>query len=43
VTNDAGFNSGNRIEDHFVDGTEMIAIGDDGRREVNVSAPVAEK
>jgi DNA-damage-inducible protein D len=26
------FNSGHRIEDHFVDVTEMIKIGKDGQR-----------
>src|SRR5659263_698689 len=28
------FNSGNRIEDHFVDATEMIEIGKGGQRPV---------
>lgn len=31
----ACFNSGNRIEDHFVDVTDMIQIGKGGRREVD--------
>lgn len=31
----ACFNSGNRIEDHFVDVTDMIEIGKGGRRPVN--------
>jgi len=31
----ACFNSGNRIEDHFVDVTDMIEIGKGGRREVD--------
>jgi len=30
----ASFNSGHRIEDHFVDVTEMIAIGKGGQRQV---------
>jgi len=32
----ACFNSGQRVEDHFVDITEMIAIGKGGKREVPV-------
>ena len=41
------FNSGNRIEDHFVDVTDMIEIGKGGQREVGsvlkISAPPEEK
>lgn len=33
----ACFNSGQRIEDHFVDVTEMIEIGKGGQREINVT------
>jgi DNA-damage-inducible protein D len=33
----ACFNSGHRIEDHFVDVTEMIEIGKGGRREIKVT------
>jgi DNA-damage-inducible protein D len=33
----ACFNSGHRVEDHFVDVTEMIEIGKGGRREIKVT------
>ncbi len=33
----ACFNSGQRVEDHFVDITEMIEIGKGGQREINVT------
>jgi DNA-damage-inducible protein D len=31
------FNNGHRIEDHFVDVTEMIEIGKDGNRKIKVA------
>ncbi len=38
----ACFNSGQRIEDHFGDVTEMIAIGKGGRRAVRVRKTIEE-
>jgi len=37
----ACFNSGHRLEDHFVDITEMVAIGSGAERPVNVPSGLA--